>query len=157
MNNIANLIQEKKPKKGKAAKPKTAKEKFQHYWAQIEKLEKSYTTAERKRSELLKQFNRDIRPLEEEHCQSQFDFISTLVSFIDKKSLGKADREVLIEWIGEELEDLMSSPFQVNLDIEKLTDSIFEKNKRINTQQPSKEAPLSRDALADFRDNISEL
>ena len=105
-----------KPKRGKL----TAKEQFHHCWKQIEKFERKLAAKQVLQQELMVRFDREVRPLEVEQFATAYRKVERLIGFYEKKSLSGWQREELGDWIGSELNFLLSHPFRNEQDPEQL-------------------------------------
>lgn len=126
-----------KPTSKRTARSKpytTPKEKFQYYWDRIQKAEKAYAAAERQRTRLMDTFNDTMLPLEQHLCQIREQYIQTLLSFSDKKTLPFYLKEELLEWVSDEYAMLMSSPFRGSIDTDALLKSITESSNAMMEQ-----------------------
>ena len=99
-------------------------EHFRAYWSKIEKAEKSYKNAERKRGQIFDRFNEVLLPTEQSYCQSSYQLIQKLVSFFPKKSFSKDEKKELIDWVCHELESLSGSPFRGDIDLSELHNQV---------------------------------
>ena len=134
MNNLAVLLGKKSPNK----EDSPDKSLFRHYWEKIEKAEKSFANAERKRGRIVERFNQEILPLEREFCKANYQLIEKLVSFLPGKSLSVEQKHEVIEWIYEQLDLLMNSPFRENLDIERIFSQLSDHEAKI-LEKPTKD------------------
>lgn len=93
---------------------------LQVYWDKIKRAEKSYQSAERKRTRIVEQFNQEILPFEEILCQVRYQFIQHLINFLERKSLAAYLKEEVLAWAHAELQQLVGSPFRGGLELSAL-------------------------------------
>ncbi|MEH0875698.1 hypothetical protein QM999_13500 [Pectobacterium cacticida] len=144
----SKLIKKKATNKTKKKQqPITPQEKFQHFWATIEKYQRQLVKLQQDQEALFARFQQDVLPLEHQYIQSVFDKTERLLSFADKKSLSKNQRETLFEWIEEELSRLQSYPFNSQLDMTPLVDRFIS----VTSQYTP---PPSNEDIAQFREAL---
>ncbi|MFP9227662.1 hypothetical protein [Pectobacterium cacticida] len=144
----SKLIKKKVTNKTKKKQqPITPQEKFQHFWATIEKYQRQLVKLQRDQEALYARFQQDVLPLEHQYIQSVYDKTERLLSFADKKSLSKKQREMLFEWIEEELSRLQSYPFNSQLDMKPLAD-------RFISVASQYTPPPSNEDIAQFREAL---
>ncbi|CAE14204.1 unnamed protein product [Photorhabdus laumondii subsp. laumondii TTO1] len=105
---------------------------------------------QQQQDELFMRFQQEILPVEHQYMQSRYDKAARLLSFADKKSLGKNQRRELFSWIEEELAELYTYPFNENLDLNKLTDHFSNLNALKEEEIPTPEQ------MDDIRQTFSE-
>ncbi|WP_225087395.1 hypothetical protein U1R68_14670 [Pectobacterium colocasium] len=156
----SKLVKKKVVKKvDKAAPPQTPQEQFQFYWLNIEKYQKKIDKLKKNQADLFSDFQRELLPYEHDYMQAVYNKTARLLSFAEKKSLGKGDREDLFHWIDEELSRLRNYPFNSHLDIDKLSDQFFALNALHQKDEPPLEEQLDfvRDVLEERFSFVEEL
>lgn len=113
-------------KKSSRKKPTAPDELFAYYWQRIENAEKAIKKIEVQRATLFTSFNETLRPLEEELNEHRVHFIQHLLAFCQKKSLPKYHKQETLNWIEEEYESLVNSPFRVNINTDRLSADIID-------------------------------
>ncbi|KMW75011.1 hypothetical protein TI10_04565 [Photorhabdus luminescens subsp. luminescens] len=153
----------KKLKKSKSSGqqiPKTPQQQFKTYWKSIEKYQLKIAKLQQQQDELFMRFQQEILPVEHQYMQSRYDKAARLLSFADKKSLGKNQRRELFSWIEEELAGLCTYPFNENLDLNKLTDHFSNlhafKEEEIPTPEQMAEIRQAFDEYFDLNEEISD-
>ena len=111
---------------------------FQTYWDKIERAEKAYASAERKRGRIVEKFNNELRPLEQSVCQMRYELIQKLMAFLSKKSLSIGAKKDVIDWIHEQLDKLMNSPFRGNIALDDFIDELQEHESAL-IEEPTEE------------------
>lgn len=123
MTTITGLIKPKQKNKSKTQND-DPQAQFQNYWEKIERAEKAYTAAERQRKKIVDQFNDELLSLEKRHNAIRYQFIDRLLTFFNKRGLTKLHKDLLLDWVTDEMDELMSSPFRGELDTDKLIEQI---------------------------------
>ncbi|MBS9431244.1 hypothetical protein [Photorhabdus hainanensis] len=140
--------------------PKTPQQQFKAYWKSIEKYQLKIAKLQQQQDALFVRFQQEVLPIEHQYIQSKYDKTARLLSFADKKSLGKNQRGELFFWIEEELDELCHYPFNENLDLNKLTDHFSNLNalKEHETPTPEQMADIRQtlDEYFDFNEEISD-
>ncbi|MCT8345360.1 hypothetical protein LG003_21570 [Photorhabdus kleinii] len=140
--------------------PKTPQQQFKTYWKSIEKYQLKIAKLQQQQDELFMRFQQEILPVEHQYMQSRYDKAARLLSFADKKSLGKNQRRELFVWIEEELAELCTYPFNENLDLNKLTDHFSNlhafKEEEIPTPEQMAEIRQTFGEYFDFNEEISD-
>ncbi|WP_213991508.1 hypothetical protein [Sodalis sp. dw_96] len=95
-------------------------QQFQAHWATIDRLQREMVIKQQRQEVVLARFRQEVLPVEHQYVQALYDKILRLISFADKKTLGKYNREALFSWIDEELDELFHHPFNEQLDLEAL-------------------------------------
>ncbi|NMP25785.1 hypothetical protein GW590_02690 [Rahnella sp. SAP-1] len=139
-----------KTKAAVASKRLDPQQQFKAHWATIEKLQRQIADQHKQQEALLARFCEEVLPVEHQYLQALYDKTTRLLSFADKKSLGKYDRDALFLWIEEEVDELLNHPFNEHLDLEALRQRYFAVNKMVDTEP-------TPDDVEDFRQNINEL
>ncbi|MBS9426876.1 hypothetical protein [Photorhabdus akhurstii] len=130
--------------------PKTPQQQFKAYWKSIEKYQLKIAKLQQQQDALFIRFQQEVLPIEHQYIQSKYDKTARLLSFADKKSLGKNQRGELFFWIEEELDELCHYPFNENLDLNKLTDHFSNLNALKEHETPTPEQ------MADIRQTFGE-
>jgi hypothetical protein len=125
-------------------------QQFQEHWATIDKLQRNIAAKQQRQDEVLARFRQDVLPIEHQFIQSLYDKTTRLLSFADKKSLGKYDREALLAWIEDELDELSNHPFNEQVDLDALRQQFFALNK-VRDVEPT------QDEIERFRLYVEEL
>ncbi|TNH43954.1 hypothetical protein [Photorhabdus luminescens] len=153
----------KKLKKSKSSGqqvPKTPQQQFKTYWTSIEKYQLKIAKLQQQQDELFMRFQQEVLPVEHQYMQSRYDKAARLLSFADKKSLGKNQRRELFSWIEEELAELCTYPFNENLDLNKLTDHFSNlhafKEEEIPTPEQMTEIRQAFGEYFDLNEEISD-
>ncbi|MCW7550759.1 hypothetical protein OO184_23210 [Photorhabdus sp. APURE] len=153
----------KKLKKSKSSGqqiPKTPQQQFKTYWTSIEKYQLKIAKLQQQQDELFMRFQQEVLPVEHQYMQSRYDKAARLLSFADKKSLGKNQRRELFSWIEEELAELCTYPFNENLDLNKLTDHFSNlhafKEEEIPTPEQMAEIRQTFGEYFDLNEEISD-
>ncbi|TCL06624.1 hypothetical protein EZJ58_4893 [Sodalis ligni] len=90
------------------------------HWETIDRLQREMATKQQQQDAVMARFRQEVLPIEHQYVQALYDKTLRLISFADKKTLGKYNREALFSWIGEELDELFHYPFNEHLDLEAL-------------------------------------
>ncbi|MEK9495717.1 hypothetical protein V2H77_04490 [Photorhabdus sp. P32] len=153
----------KKLKKSKSSGqqiPKTPQQQFKTYWTSIEKYQLKIAKLQQQQDELFMRFQQEVLPVEHQYMQSRYDKAARLLSFADKKSLGKNQRRELFSWIEEEIAELCTYPFNENLDLNKLTDHFSNlhafKEEEIPTPEQMAEIRQTFGEYFDLNEEISD-
>ncbi|WP_413725421.1 hypothetical protein [Sodalis sp. RH16] len=101
---------------------------FQMHWETIDRLQREMATKQQQQDAVMARFRQEVLPIEHQYVQALYDKTLRLISFADKKTLGKYNREALFSWIGEELEELFHYPFNEHLDLEALRQQFLAMN-----------------------------
>lgn len=125
-------------------------QQFQAHWATIDKLQRSIAVQQQQQDAVLARFRQEVLPLEHQYIQAVYDKTTRLMSFADKKSLGKYDREALLSWVEEELDELLNHPFNELIDLDALRQQFFALHK-----MPDDEP--TQDEIDQFREYVHEL
>ncbi|WP_448512415.1 hypothetical protein [Photorhabdus laumondii] len=140
--------------------PKTPQQQFKTYWKSIEKYQLKIAKLQQQQDELFMRFQQEILPVEHQYMQSRYDKAARLLSFADKKSLGKHQRKELFFWIEEELTELYTYPFNENLDLDKLNNHFSNlhalKEEEIPTPEQMDDIRQTFSEYFDFSEEISD-
>ncbi|MCA6219944.1 hypothetical protein [Photorhabdus antumapuensis] len=140
--------------------PKTPQQQFKTYWTSIEKYQLKIAKLQQQQDKLFMRFQQEVLPVEHQYMQSRYDKAARLLSFADKKSLGKNQRRELFSWIEEELAELCTYPFNENLDLNKLTDHFSNlhafKEEEIPTPEQMAEIRQTFGEYFDLNEEISD-
>lgn len=97
---------------------------IKNLWQRIEKNQNKINNKKKKITQLYQEFQSQILPHEQEMCTQVQALIITLLPFVSRKSLSDRHREVLLDWINQELNFIETNPFAMDVDIENLRDTL---------------------------------
>ena len=98
--------------------------RFHRYWQDLEKLQVKQAKKDAENAALYQRFQTDIEPLEKEQCQLIFQLTERLIGFTARKSLTHWQRDMLHEWIHEDIEYLENNPFRGEMELDSLYSQI---------------------------------
>lgn len=124
-------------------------QQFQAHCATIEALQRTITTQHQQQQALMARFRVEVLPVEHQYIQAVYDKTIRLLSFADKKSLGKYNRDALFSWIEDEFDELLHHPFNENLDLDAL-------RQRFSAVNPTPDIKPTQDEVDDFRQYVNE-
>ncbi|MGL4724662.1 MAG: hypothetical protein ACRCWW_09200 [Scandinavium sp.] len=141
------LINTTRPQKVTLSGPQ---QQYHSHQATIDRLSEEIATHRQRQEAITTRFMQEILPLEHQYLQARYDKAIRLLSFADKKSLGKYDREALFVWIDEELDELFHHPFNERLDLDAL-------RRRLHDISNALQNKPTHDELSDFRQELREV
>lgn len=97
---------------------------IKNLWQKIEKKQNKINSQKKKIAQLYQEFQTQILPYEQEMCIQVQALIITLLPFVSRKSLSELHREVLLDWINQELNFIETNPFAMDVDIDNLRDTL---------------------------------
>jgi hypothetical protein len=106
------------------AKDPTLVASIKTLWQRIEKNQNKITRQKKKIAQLYQEFQTQVLPHEQEMCIQVQALINTLLPFVSRKSLGERHREVLLDWINQELNFIETNPFAMDVEIDNLRDTL---------------------------------
>ncbi|MFZ1874249.1 MAG: hypothetical protein WAU54_15950 [Chania sp.] len=136
--------------KAKKAQPKTPRQQFNHYCQEVKKQQLNIENLKKQQSVLLTRFQQEYLPIEKKYLQTSYLKIEKLLSFTPKKSLSHSQRDLLTDWINEEIDILLDNPFAEQTEIQQL------KDKLLQTCAIPEHVELGDDELAQMRSLVGE-
>lgn len=109
-----------KKKAAKKQAPKNPRQQFNAHCQAIKQQHLRLDTLRRQQTELMTRFQQQLLPLEKQFTDVVYQKAERLLSFTDKKSLSASQRDILLNWIEEEIMFLEEHPFVEHLDIQAL-------------------------------------
>lgn len=97
---------------------------IKNLWQKIEKKQNKINSQKKKIAQLYQEFQTQILPYEQEMFIQVQALIITLLPFVSRKSLSELHREVLLDWINQELNFIETNPFAMDVDIDNLRDTL---------------------------------
>lgn len=124
--------------------------RYHDHQATIEHLQQDIARIRRQQDVIVARFMQEVLPLEHQYLRTVYAKTSRLLSFADKKSLGKRDKAALFIWLDTELDELFHHPFNDCLDLNTLRQQIDD----LNTLMQGTPTP---DDIHTFRQELTEV
>jgi hypothetical protein len=136
--------------KTKTVQPRTPRQQFNRYCQEVRKQQLNIDNLKKQQSILLACFQQKYLPIEKQFLQTGYLKIEKLLSFTQRKSLSHSQRDLLTDWINEEINILQDNPFAEQADIQEL------KEKLLQTCAIPEHVELGDDELAHMRSLLEE-
>jgi|GEM_PF-1745201 len=149
---MSKLVKQKPSPKGKQKKkPASPEEVFTKLYAKIQRFQQQNDKLKEHITSVFRQFEETVAEDEKALMRAQFDQTENLIRFFPKKSLAKWHKEVLFEWIVENLEDISANPFNNDIDTMPLKMALHDAleanfGKSMGAAPPDIENPTSENA-----------